>query len=324
MKLFYLLGLLLLTASTLLGQDLKIATFNCEFLLKRKVHLKYGLPYDMKYASDAQKKLWTADYRTQKFDESIQKVAAQIKKINADIIGLTEVGNRSEVEQLVEAVRKMGLDYKYWVVCKSHDTATGQHVAFLSKKEFIDIEYDFDERGMYFTELDFDETDDTGISKGMKVSVRIKDEMVHLFLLHLKSERGGEESDRKRQMQAEIARRLMLPYLQKQQHVVVMGDLNSERRHAVLRTIRGFDDIHEELIQTGDRYYFEDYETRWTYNYKGQKEQIDHILLSLSFKEWCLNNNPKQNSWGIRSSIVRTDDETVSDHNAFIVELNFD
>jgi endonuclease/exonuclease/phosphatase family metal-dependent hydrolase len=278
----------------------------------------------MKYASSKEKKQWTTEYRRLKFEAAIENVADQIKKINADVIGLTEVGNRQEVAQLVEAVRKKGLNYSYWVVGKSHDTATGQHVAFLSKYELTDIEYDFEERGIYFTESDFDQTDDTGISKGMKATIRIKDEFIHLFLLHLKSERGGEDSDQKRIMQAEIARRQIIPYLQQNKHVIVMGDFNCEKRHPVLRTLRGFEDINSELIQTGDHYYFDNFDTRWTYNYKGQKEQIDHILLSLSFKKWCKNNNPKQNKWGIKSLIEPTPKPTTSDHNAFIVELNFD
>jgi predicted extracellular nuclease len=323
MKFTLTICLFLCTVGGLLAQDLRLATFNCEFLIERKVQLKYGLPYDMKYASASDKKKWTKEYRRQQFENSTDKVAEQIKKINADIIGLTEVGNPKEIALLVELLRKKGLEYPFWKVGKSHDTATGQHVAFLSKYELTDVVYDFKDRGIYFTETDFDETDDTGISKGMKVTVTIKETPIHLFLFHLKSERGGEESDKKRLMQAEIARRQIIPYLQQNKHVIVMGDLNSEKRHPVLRTLRGFDDIYSELIQTGDSYYFEKFDTRWTYNYKGQEEQIDHILLSLSFKKWCKNNNPKQNTWGIKTLIEPTAKPVVSDHNALIVELNF-
>jgi predicted extracellular nuclease len=308
----------------LIGQDLTIATFNCEFLLKKKVHMKYGLPYNMKYAKGPEKKLWYDDkYRQTKFDEAINSVADQIKIINADVIGLTEVGNDTEVNALVRALHTKGLTYRYYKVCDSEDTETGQHVAFLSKYELKDILASFPDRGLYFIESDDDEVNATGISKGMKVTVNVKGIDFHLFLFHFKSERGGEDSDQKRHMQAEIARRLMIPHIQKGDHVIVMGDLNSEKRHPVLKTIRGFNDINEELIQTGDRYYFEDHDTRWTYNYKGQMEQIDHILLSLSMKELCKNNNPKQNQWGIKTKIIETKNEQVSDHNALIVELNF-
>lgn len=324
MKKIILILIILLPVQIISGQDLKIATFNCEFLIKRKVHLKYGLPYNMKYAADTEKKKWSDNnYRTKKFEEATKKVASQIKRIDADVIGLTEVGKESEVKALHEELKKQGLDYQYMKVCKSADTETGQHVAFLSKFELKEVALSFPDRGLYFVESDKDETNETGISKGMKATINVKGENIHLFLLHLKSERGGEDSDQKRLMQAEIARRLMIPLIQKKEHVIVMGDLNSEKRHPVLQKIRGFLDIQEEMIQTGDSYYFEEYDTRWTYDYKGQREQIDHILLSLSLKKQCKNNNPKQNQWGIKTSITETGDELISDHNALIVELNF-
>lgn len=324
MRSFIILLLFLAPLQFLLGQDLKIVTFNCEFLLKKKVHMKYGLPFDMKYAKSSAKQEWQDDrFRQKKFEEATQKVAAHIKTLNADVLGLTEVGNAKEVQKLVEALKQQGLDYKYWKVCQSDDTGTGQHVAILSKYELRDIIPYFPNRGLYFVESDKDEVDETGISKGMKATIVANNMPIHLFLFHLKSERGGEDSDQKRLMQAEIARRVTIPYLKKGEHVVVMGDLNSERRHPALLTIRGFKDIETELIQTGDSYYFEKYDTRWTYNYKGQKEQIDHILLSLSLKEACKRNNPKQNDWGIKTSIIPTNNDDISDHNALIVELDF-
>lgn len=316
--------LLMSFSGLLLGQDLKIATFNCEFLLKRKVHMKYGLPYNMKYAPKNAQQEWRDDrFRQKKFEDATRQVAAYLKTINADVLGLTEVGNASEVQLLVEALKREGLEYKYWKVCKSDDTSTGQHVAILSKYALSNIVPSFPNRGLYFTESDKDELQETGLSKAMKATIQVKNAPIHLFLFHLKSERGGEDSDQKRLMQAEIARRITIPYIQKGEHVVVMGDLNSEKRHPSLLTIRGFKDIQEELIQTGDHNFFENYDTRWTYNYKGQKEQIDHILLSLSLKNACKPNNPKQKQWGVKTSIIKSPNETVSDHNALVVELNF-
>lgn len=324
MKIVLLLLTFLLSYQWVLAQDLKLVTFNCEFLLKKKVHMKYGLPYDMKYAKGKAKQEWQDDrFRQKKFKEATQKVATHLKTINADVLGLTEVGNTSEVKLLVEELKKQGLEYKYWKVCQSDDTGTGQHVAILSKYELTDVIPSFPNRGLYFVESDHDEVDETGISKGMKATINFNNASIHLFLFHLKSERGGEDSDQRRLMQAEIARRVTIPYLQKEEHVVVMGDLNSERRHPALLTIRGFKDIEAELVQTGDTYYFEDYNTRWTYNYKGQQEQIDHILLSLSLKNACKNNNRKQKQWGIKTSILPTNNEAISDHNALIVNLSF-
>lgn len=305
-----------------LGQELKVATFNCEFLVKRKVHVKYGLPMDLGNATKEERTLWlNQTHREKKFLEATRKIAAHIKAIGADIIGLTEVGNKEEVQMLVQALSDIGVRYNHWAVCKSADKGTGQHVAILSRYELHDIEPSFENRGLYFTESDKDETEETGISKGMKASVRIDGKEITLFLVHLKSEVGGYESDKQRLKQAEIIRNITIPYLQNGKHIMVMGDFNSEKRHEVLLTLRGFKDIFPELIQTGDTPYFKDFTSRWTYQYKGSKEQIDHILISIPLTKLCYANTPKR--YGIETQVIRTEDPLISDHNALLVKLLF-
>ena len=53
---------------------------------------------------------------------------------------------------------------------------------------------------------------------------------------------------------------------------------------------------------------------RWTYNYKGEPEQIDHILVSpeLTGKS------------GIKTHIIDTNDDKISDHNPVIVKLTLE
>lgn len=311
----YLLPLLLLSAP-LSAQDLSFATFNCEFLLPQKVHMKYGFRYD---GSNLPKN-WE---RQQQFEQAVDTVAAYLAALNADVLGLTEVGDQQAVQVLAKALQQRGMDYRYLQVGASQDTETGQHVAILSKYPLSDVVPVFPNRGLYYTESDYDEVEETGISKGMKAAVTAKGHTFQVFVFHLKSERGGEESDQKRLMQAEIARRVTLPFLNQGEKVVIMGDLNVEKRHPVLLTLRGFKDIGEELIQTGDTYFFKDLSTRWTYNYKGQYEQLDHILLSLNIRDLCHNNNYRNDQWGIQTQIVPVPSELVSDHNAVLVKLYF-
>ena len=312
--------LVLLFSTPLLAQDLTFATFNCEFLLPKKVHVKYGYRYDGKDAPEAWKE--TA-FREAEFEKAVDSVAAYLVGLKADVLGLTEVGDKKALQTLVEALKRYGSTYSYLEVGASQDTETGQHVAILSKYPLSDVVPFFPNRGLYFIESDYDRTRETGISKGMKAAVTVKGRVYQVFVFHLKSERGGEESDQKRLMQAEIARRVTLPYLQQGAQVVIMGDLNVEKRHPVLLTLRGFRDLGEELIQTGDDYFFKDFDTRWTYNYKGQYEQLDHILLSLGIRDRCRNNNPKQDQWGIQTRIVPVPNDFVSDHHAVLVNLWF-
>lgn len=319
MRIIYTFAVCLLATITQ-AQNLTFATFNCEFLLPKKVHMKYGYWYNGKNTPTTWKK---AGFRQEQFEKAVDSVAAHLATLQADVLGLTEVGDQKAVQQLAHALQKRGLEYRYLQVGASQDTETGQHVAILSKYPLSDVVPVFPNRGLYYVESDYDQVEETGISKGMKAAVTVNNQVFQVFIFHFKSERGGEESDQKRLMQAEIARRVSLPYLERGEHVVIMGDLNVEKRHPVLLTLRGFRDIQEELIQTGDSYFFEDLTTRWTYNYKGQYEQLDHILLSLSVRDLCQDNNPRQKQWGIKTSIVPTPNDFISDHNAVRVQLYF-
>ena len=66
----------------------------------------------------------------------------------------------------------------------------------------------------------------------------------------------------------------------------IAGDLNDGRGEPALRRIRGLDDIWPDLIQTGNYEYFRDTNpgSRWTYEFQGERNQIDHIPLSPSIK----------------------------------------
>ncbi len=305
-----------------IGQELKIATFNCEFLNKKKVHIKYGLSFNLNSESDSIQQFWANETnRLNKLEEATIEVAKHIQTIDADVIGLTEVGKVEDVELLVQALKDLGLNYRYMEVGKSTDYTTGQHVAFLSKYKLRKVESSFENRGLYFTEEDLDEVEETGISKGMKAMIKVDGNEIYLFLLHLKSERGGYESDQQRIKQAELIRNESLTLLNENKHVIILGDFNSEKRNEELLTLRGFNDIYPELIQTGDSDYFGHSSIRWTYEFEGEREQIDHILMSISLSKLCYRNTSTR--MGIESSILETGNSFVSDHNAFVVSLLF-
>ena len=145
-----------------------------------------------------------------------------------------------------------------------------------------------------------------------KIDAECCQKVIDVFVFHLKSERGGFESDSKRLAQATIARRAIIKQLNLGRKVIVTGDLNSEKKSASLYRIRGFDDVYEELIQTGSSQYFKDYKVRWTYNYKGESEQIDHILISPGLTS----------GRGIQTRIIEVTDDKISDHNPVVVKLS--
>ena len=120
-----------------LADSLTIATFNCEFLTRPKVHVKFGLSFNL---SGAARQEWDQPgFRDQKFNEAAKAVAEVIHSINADVIALTEVGDVTDVTELRSEVRALGLDYQHMAVCDSADTVTKQHVAVLSRFPLTDV-----------------------------------------------------------------------------------------------------------------------------------------------------------------------------------------
>ena len=303
---------LLLVSKISAAQKITIATFNSEFLNKSRVHVKFGKQFDMKRESKKEQNFWkNEDNRTAKFEEASANVAQFIKKINADILTLTEVGNKDDLKVLINELEKISVKYKYWEVCDCKDNFTKQHVAILSKYPLKEVLYEIEGRSIYLEEKDGDSEGETRISKGLKATAIVNEKEIDVFVLHFKSERGGFDSDAKRLAQATIARRTIIPLLNAGRNVVVTGDLNSEKRSESIYRIRGFDDIYEELIQTGNSNYFDDTDVRWTYNYRGEAEQIDHILLSSKIAKKA----------DIKTRILETMNKNVSDHNPVIVTI---
>jgi predicted extracellular nuclease len=301
------------------ADEFTIATFNTEFLTRPKVHMKFGFKFNLSDESASIQQAWAQPgFRDLKFSEAAAAVAKVIADIDADLIVLVEVGDETDVNELNAAIAAEGVSYPHVEVCTCTDHTTQQHVAVLSKVSLSDVQGFLPGRATYYEELDDSETEnDTGISKGLKVTFQAEGETFNLFGVHLASERGGHEQDEQRIAQATIVRRLTVPLLNADEHVIVAGDLNDYRGQPALRRIRGLDDIWPDLIQTGHHEYFEadERDTRWTYEFRGVRNQIDHILLSRSIRNLT-------GGGGIKPSVPGQDDELASDHRAFVLVLD--
>lgn len=297
---------------SLSAQEISVGTFNAEFLNKKKIHVKFGKRFNLKDEPTDVQKFWKNETnKNNKLKEASANVAKMIKQMNADILTLTEVGDKDDLKILLSELKKIGVDYPYSAGCDCKDKFTGQNVAVFSKYPLKEVWSEIEGRALYLEELDGDSERETGLSKAMKVTVTINQKDLDVFVFHLKSERGGFESDARRLAQANIARRAIIKQLNLGRKVIVTGDLNSEKKSASLYRIRGFDDVHEELIQTGLSQYFKDTKVRWTYNYKGEPEQIDHILISPGLTS----------GRGIQTRIIEVTDKKISDHNPVVVTL---
>lgn len=224
-----------------------MATFNAEFLIPSKVHVKYGLRFNIGDKSQAEQDEWEVPvFRTLKFEEAVERVAGLLATVETDVLVLTEVGNEEDVDALVQQIAAHGVNYDHVAVCDCSDNYTQQHVAILSKIPFVSgsIISSIPGREAYILEPDdADEQDDTGVSKGMRVSIDVDNQLVHIYAVHLASERGGHDKDQQRIAQASIVRRHSIPALNAGEHVIVAGDLNDRRGQPTLKRIRGLDDI---------------------------------------------------------------------------------
>ncbi len=293
-----------------------IATFNTEFLTRPKIHLKFGQRFIIEDPSD-QKRWNDKKFRDEKFTEAARATAAYIASFQADILALTEVGDERDVRELVNELDKAGVTYPHIALSHQLDPKTFQGVAVLSKLPLGETS-PLPGFETYLPEPDDPEQElEAEVLKGLQTSFTVDGQTFYLFLVHLKSERGGNEADERRIAQASIVRRLTLPLLERGQHVIVAGDINDHRGQPTLRRIRGLDDIGPDLLQTGQANFFSRNKrnTRWTYEFQGVREQIDHILLSRSILEAC-------GKKGVRSHVIKKSYPPVSDHRPFLVTLH--
>jgi endonuclease/exonuclease/phosphatase family metal-dependent hydrolase len=311
------------TSSAPAADKLTLVTLNCEFMYFDKVHLKFGYPFELKDADLAKWK--QTGFREQRYREALDAVARLIRRIDADVLVLHEVGKPNDVAELHQAVKGKGLEYPFVAVCRSTDTSTGQHTAVLSKRQLKDVQTEIAGREGYMEEEDDPETEaTTGVSKGLTCVFEANGRPVHLFACHLRSERGGHAEDMQRVAQASIVRRHCIPLLNAGKHVIVAGDLNDHPGQPAVRRIRGQDDIWEDLVQTGNTEYFPEAEwgERWTIEFRGMRQQIDHVLPSNSLREACGPSRIRAKTIAVSETIAGTE-HRATDHRAFAVTFEF-
>ena len=84
------------------GPKVRIATLNCNFLARQTVHVKYGLNLEKKLWTPEETATWTEAYRNERFRESVASIAVAVKRINADVIVLCEIGEGPDAAALLE------------------------------------------------------------------------------------------------------------------------------------------------------------------------------------------------------------------------------
>ncbi len=229
-----------------------------------------------------------------------------------DIIALQEVEGPIVLDPLLEKLKKANPDYKYWWSSETLDPFTGQNVAVVSKfPAAIEPVKRLDHILDY---IDHSECLRAGsLGKFLRVDIEVDGQVLSLYVIHLKSMRGGTEETRLlRDVQSKIVRRVTLPRVEQgnsysPSFVAVVGDFNDVPKSSPLDIIQGKRDTSYNL-ESATVNLSED--EKWTHTYDGNKQQLDHILL-----------NKFSNDRLVSSGITRVDDDT-SDHDAVWAKID--
>ena len=211
----------------------------------------------------------------EQYEAKARTIAELIDTHEADIVGLVEVENRA----VLEKVKSYLANPDDWQIAFDEGRDTGQDVAILTKFRVVGgSATNFPaEREVYFVD---GKEYDVNPSKILGVELRIDNQPFYLLITHLISRRNPR--DAKRLAQATVVRRQAVKAMMADKNVIVMGDINDTPGTPVINRLRGFDDIWEDFIQTANAVEAAD---RYTYIHEGQKNLLDHILISPSLRD---------------------------------------
>ncbi|MFO7789891.1 MAG: endonuclease/exonuclease/phosphatase family protein [Bacteroidales bacterium] len=168
------------------------------------------------------------NYDTEKYNTKLENLASVIEKVGTDlnkqppvICGISEIENKSVVEDLVnETCLKQ---YDYGIVHYDSPDERGVDVGMIYRKAFFEVEHS----ASYPVKFEEDEDDKT--RDQLLVSGMLDGEKMHFIVVHYPSRRGGEQASRpKRQAAADVSRHIIdsLLDIDSNAKIMIMGDFN--------------------------------------------------------------------------------------------------
>lgn len=254
-----------------------------------------------------------AGYRKDYPKPEVQKAALRtvIRRLDADVMVLQEMGNQSYLDELRRDLRHDGIDYPHAVLLLGPDR--DRHVAMLSKRPFTSVTQHTDLDFRYFGGRE-------KVKRGvLEATIETAAGDLTLFGVHLKSrftDRADDvQSAARRQGEAVAIRDRVLmrfsdPALAR---FLILGDFNDDKSSKTLHrlTRRGSVPIAQ-LLPVADAQ-----GERWTHVYKKQDNytRVDHILVSAGLAS------------AVRGGVGQIDDGAgvlvASDHRPVVVVLEF-
>ena len=268
------------------------------------------------FDNEAPLQRWGAKLPDGGIEEKIDLIAQKIIAIGpngADIVALQEVEGAVVLELLMAKLGELGSPLRYWWSSETLDPYTGQNVAVISRfPATTSPVIRLDQTVLpYYDHRNIERVGSLG--KFLRVDIEVDGQVISLFVLHLKSQRSGTEETRLlRNAQARIVRNFTRPRVEQgnsrsPSFTAIVGDLNDIPRSSPLDILMGRHDASYNLESATARLPEEE---QYTYTYDGEKQQLDHILLSKFTHDRML-----------AAGFTRVADE-VSDHDVVWATLN--
>ena len=256
---------LLLLATRVWAGSFTVATWNLEFYVDKQA---YNIP--------------------PKSEASRAKIREGLRRIDADVLALQEIGSTNALLELRASLKKEGLDYPHWQHVQGPDPEL--HLAFLGKHPFTAVQHHTNERfllqGRRFSVL-------RGIGE---ITVAFPGGFRCTFMtVHLKSKRRVAEADQQaiREEEAVVLREKIDAFFKRlpQGNLLVLGDLNDGISTRTVKTVLGRG--KNRLLDTrphernGDSLADPARRIVWTHFYRTEElySRIDYILASPSLKD---------------------------------------
>jgi len=295
--------LLLLSVTLFGGTTVKVAAYNVENLFDLQFN---GTEYS-EYIPDTK---WQWNQKT--FRKKIKNLSKVIVDMNPDVIGLTEIESDIALKALQKELSRQGLYFRYRAIADRKNTSVKS--AILSK-------YPLQKHEIFVSHS-------RGPRNILEVRVTIDARPLYLYINHWKSKSGPES---KRILYAKALKK-RLDQLPAKSDYILLGDFNAhyeehksfvkKRKHNDTNGITGINHILRTIDENGELYTKTSLEKdgnynlwmelpkeqRWTHIFRGQKEALDHIIISPSLVD-------KKGSYYIPDSFKRFRADYLFTHN---------
>ncbi len=251
-----------------------IVSYNVENLFDT---INNPLKVDDEFTPTSEKK-WDTD----RYKKKVKDLALVIKSINKnelpELVGLIEVENKKVVEDLIATTHlKSG---NYGIVHEESPDVRGIDVALIYRK----TEFQYQEHQKISVKYDFEPettTRDILFVKGKLAN----GEQLYVFVNHWSSRRKGlKASEPKRVHAASLLRAKVDSILKtdKKAKIVIMGDFNDEPVNKSLFEVlkAGGKQLNQKNVSLYNLMYDKDLLGRGTYNYRGNWNMLDNIIVS--------------------------------------------